>query len=167
MFEQWKTALKEYREQYDPKSVRLVLPASYSSARMTQIPYAAGRQLEKMAGNVINDHAGDAIADYGVVQSDKKQGVCLCCGSAEQEILQKVIDLCSEIQLPVKEISVPMEGYLKLLSQTRLYKNKTAIFLLFEENSVTSVLYKEGVCHYVTRSRIFLSLIHISEPTRH
>ncbi len=115
MFEQWKTALKEYREQYDPKSVRLVLPASYSSARMTQIPYAAGRQLEKMAGNVINDHAGDAIADYGVVQSDKKQGVCLCCGSAEQEILQKVIDLCSEIQLPVKEISVPMEGYLKLL----------------------------------------------------
>ena len=155
MFEQWKTALKEYREQYDPKSVRLVLPASYSSARMTQIPYAAGRQLEKMAGNVINDHAGDAIADYGVVQSDKKQGVCLCCGSAEQEILQKVIDLCSEIQLPVKEISVPMEGYLKLLSQTRLYKNKTAIFLLFEENSVTSVLYKEGVCHYVTRSRIF------------
>ncbi len=155
MFEQWKTALKEYREQYDPKSVRLVLPASYSSARMTQIPYAAGRQLAKMAGNVINDHAGDAIADYGVVQSDKKQGVCLCCGSAEQEILQKVIDLCSEIQLPVKEISVPMEGYLKLLSQTRLYKNKTAIFLLFEENSVTSVLYKEGVCHYVTRSRIF------------
>lgn len=155
MFDQWKTALKEYREQYDPKSVRLVLPASYSSARMTQIPYAAGRQLAKMAGNVINDHAGDAIADYGVVQSDKKQGVCLCCGSAEQEILQKVIDLCSEIQLPVKEISVPMEGYLKLLSQTRLYKNKTAIFLLFEENSVTSVLYKEGVCHYVTRSRIF------------
>lgn len=155
MFEQWKTALKEYREQYDPKSVRLVLPASYSSARMTQIPYAAGRQLAKMAGNVINDHAGDAIADYGVAQSDKKQGVCLCCGSAEQEILQKVIDLCSEIQLPVKEISVPMEGYLKLLSQTRLYKNRTAIFLLFEENSVTSVLYKEGVCHYVTRSRIF------------
>lgn len=155
VFEQWKTALKEYREQYDPKSVRLVLPASYSSARMTQIPYAAGRQLAKMAGNVINDHAGDDVSDYSVVQSDKKQGVCLCCGSADQEIMQKVIDLCKEIQLPVKEISVPMEGYLKLLAQTKLYKNKTAIFLLFEENSVTSVLYKEGVCHYVTRSRIF------------
>ena len=138
-FEQWKAALKEYNEEYLPKSLKIVLPASYSSARITQVPYAVGRQLSKMAKNVVDEHKGEDIADYSVVQSDKKQ----------------ILDFCTELKITVKEISIPMEGYLKLLSQSRVYKNKTAIFLLFEENSVISVLYKEGMCLYTTRSRIF------------
>ena len=48
-----------------------------------------------------------------------------------------------------------MEGYLRLLSQLKAYKDQTAIYLLFEENSVTSILYRDGVYHYSTRSRIF------------
>lgn len=154
-FEQWKAALKEYNEEYLPKSLKIVLPASYSSARITQVPYAVGRQLSKMAKNVVDKHKGEDIADYSVVQSDKKQGVCLCCGSAQNDVIKQILDFCTELKITVKEISIPMEGYLKLLSQSRVYKNKTAIFLLFEENSVTSVLYKEGMCLYTTRSRIF------------
>ena len=154
-FEQWKAALKEYNEEYLPKSLKIVLPASYSSARITQVPYAVGRQLSKMAKNVVDEHKGEDIADYSVVQSDKKQGVCLCCGSAQNDVIKQILDFCTELKITVKEISIPMEGYLKLLSQSRVYKNKTAIFLLFEENSVISVLYKEGMCLYTTRSRIF------------
>ena len=154
-FEQWKAALKEYNEEYLPKSLKIVLPASYSSARITRVPYAVGRQLSKMAKNVVDEHKGEDIADYSVVQSDKKQGVCLCCGSAQKDVIKQILDFCTELKITVKEISIPMEGYLKLLSQSRVYKNKTAIFLLFEENSVTSVLYKEGMCLYTTRSRIF------------
>lgn len=74
-FEQWKAALKEYNEEYLPKSLKIVLPASYSSARITQVPYAVGRQLSKMAKNVVDEHKGEDIADYSVVQSDKKQGL--------------------------------------------------------------------------------------------
>ena len=154
-FEQWKEALTTYKNTYNPGSVKLVLPASYSSTRMTQIPYATGRQLTKMAEKVVAEQTGEGVSDYSVVQADKKKGTCLCCASAESNVLHSLMDICKEIELNVKDISVPMEGYLRGLSQITLYKNKTAIFLIFEENSVTSILFKEGMYLYSTRSRIF------------
>ena len=101
-FEQWKAALKEYNEEYLPKSLKIVLPASYSSARITQVPYAVGRQLSKMAKNVVDEHKGEDIADYSVVQSDKKQGVCLCCGSAQNDVIKQILDFCTELKITVK-----------------------------------------------------------------
>lgn len=155
LYEQWKTALANYKEEHDPSSVKLVLPAIYSSARMTQIPYASGRQLTKMAENVLQENASEDVADYGVIQSDRREGVSLCCGSADESVLKRVLEICKEISLKVKEITVPMEGYLRLFSQLKEYRRNTAIYLLFEESSVISLLYREGTYIYSTRSRIF------------
>lgn len=47
--EQWKKALETCLESLHADHVKLVLPASYSSARITQIPYATGKQLGKIA----------------------------------------------------------------------------------------------------------------------
>ena len=55
----------------------------------------------------------------------------------------------------MRAITVPMEAYLRGLSQLKTYANKTAIFLFFEDSGVTSILYKNGVYLYSTRSRIF------------
>ena len=153
--EQWKKALSKYNEEHHPDRVKLVLPVNYSTARMTQIPYVSGKQLSNMAHNVMLENGIEGMADYSVVSADKKQGVCLCCGSATEELLKNLADMFEEISLPVHTISVPMEGYLRLLSQLKAYKDQTAIYLLFEENSVTSILYRDGVYHYSTRSRIF------------
>ena len=49
----WKEALQKYVSQYHPGEVKLVLPTSYSSSRITQIPYAKGKQLDKMAQQVL------------------------------------------------------------------------------------------------------------------
>ncbi len=155
LMEQWKMALATYLKSHHTGQVKLVLPASASTARMSQIPYAPGKQLAKMAANVLAESAGEGTADYSVIQAEKKSGVSLCCGSADSVFLQKLIGMCMEIGLPLKEISVPMEGYLKILAQMKEYHNKTAIYLFFEENSVTSLLYKEGVYYYSTRSRLF------------
>lgn len=154
-YEQWKAALLKYKQEHDPSAVKLVLPAIYSSARMTQIPYASGRQLTKMAGNVLNENAGEGVADYGVIQSDRKAGVSLCCGSADESVMKQVLGICKELSLKVKEITVPMEGYLRLFSQMKEYRQNTAIYLIFEESSVISLLYREGTYVYSTRSRIF------------
>lgn len=155
-FGQWKEALRKYNQQYHPDSVKLVLPASYSSSRMTQIPYATGRQLTKMAEKVMADQSmEDAVYDYAVVQADKKKGTSICCGGADANVIAMLVGMCSELQIKVKDITIPMEGYLKVLAQAKAYKNKTAIFLIFEENSVTSILFQEGVYLYSTRSRIF------------
>lgn len=155
-FGQWKEALRKYNQQYHPDSVKLVLPASYSSSRMTQIPYATGRQLTKMAEKVMADQSmEDAVYDYAVVQADKKKGTSLCCGGVDANVIATLVGMCSELQIKVKDITIPMEGYLKVLAQAKAYKNKTAIFLIFEENSVTSILFQEGVYLYSTRSRIF------------
>ena len=153
--ELWKAVLAKYMQTNHPAQVKLVLSASGSSARMNQIPYASGKQLVKMAANIMAENSGEGVSDYAVIQSDKKQGVSLCCASADTDALQKVISMCMEAGLPLKEITVPMEGYLKILAQLKEYRKKTAIYLFFEENSVTSLLYKEGIYHYSTRSRIF------------
>lgn len=153
--EQWKQALLKYKNECQPDKVKLILPTTYSSARITQIPYASGRELTKMAVNVMQEAAGEGISDYGIVQSDKKKGISVCTATAEAETLEDIVGICKEIKLKVEDITVPMEGYLKGLSRIREYEKKTAIFLLFEDSSVTSVLYQDGVYMYSTRSRIF------------
>lgn len=64
-------------------------------------------------------------------------------------------ELSAADELPVTSVTVPMEGYLRLLAQQKKYRKMTAVFLLFEEGTVTSILLKNGRYHYSTRSRIF------------
>ena len=154
-FEQWKRALLAYKAKEHPGSVKLVLPSNYSSARISQIPFATGKQLTKMAEHVVSESAAEGIVDYGITYADKKQGVTVCCASVEENICNRLLAMCEEIKLPVRAITVPMEAYLKGLSQLKTYANKTAIFLFFEDSGVTSILYKNGVYLYSTRSRIF------------
>lgn len=153
--EQWKEALNKYKEEKHPGKVKLILPTTYSSARITQIPYATGKELSKMAANIMQESSAEGISDYGVTQMDKKKGVSLCCASAEIETLGDILNICKEIKLNVDDITVPMEGYLKGLGRLKNYSKQTAIFLLFEDSGVTSVLYQDGVYLYSTRSRIF------------
>ncbi len=153
--EQWKKALSTCMESLQADHVKLVLPASYSSARITQIPYAAGKTLKKMAENVMQENESEGVADYSVVQGDKKQGLTLCCGSTSEKFLSGLTAIAQELGLPVDSVSVPLEGYLRLLGQMKQGRNRTAIYLLFEEGSVTSLLYKDGIYQYSTRSRIF------------
>ena len=154
-FEQWKRALLAYKEKEHPGSVKLVLPSNYSSTRISQIPFATGKQLTKMAEHVVSESAAEGIVDYGITYADKKQGVTVCCASVEENICNRLLAMCEEIKLPVRAITVPMEAYLRGLSQLKTYANKTAIFLFFEDSGVTSILYKNGVYLYSTRSRIF------------
>ena len=154
-FEQWKRALLAYKAKEHPGSVKLVLPSNYSSTRISQIPFATGKQLTKMAEHVVSESAAEGIVDYGITYADKKQGVTVCCASVEENICNRLLAMCEEIKLPVRAITVPMEAYLKGLSQLKTYANKTAIFLFFEDSGVTSILYKNGVYLYSTRSRIF------------
>ena len=91
--EQWKQALIKYKQECRPDKVKLILPTTYSSARITQVPYAGGRELTKMAANVMQEAAGDGIADYGIVQSDKKKGISVCTAAAEADTLEDIGNL--------------------------------------------------------------------------
>lgn len=154
--DQWKEALMEYQQRYQPDKVKLILPGSYSSTRVTKIPFSSGRELEKMAANALAENASEeTLSDYGVISSDRKAGVCICCASAEQNLLDRLLSMCKEIELKITGISVQMEGYLRVLDHLKEYRKKTEIYLLFEENSMTSILYQKGQYLYSTRSRIF------------
>lgn len=108
-----------------------------------------------MAEHVVSESAAEEIVDYGITYADKKQGVTVCCASVEENICNRLLAMCEEIKLPVRAITVPMEAYLRGLSQLKTYANKRAIFLFFGDSGVTSILYKNGVYLYSTRSRIF------------
>lgn len=153
--EQWKKALMSCMESLTAEQVKLVLPASYSTARISQIPFSKGRQLSKIAENVMQENESEGIADYAVVQSDKKQGMSLCVGSTSEKYLSSLTAMTEELGITVNSVTVPLEGYLRLLSELRECRNRTAIYLLFEDSSVTSLLYRDGIYQYSTRSRIF------------
>ena len=155
LIEQWDDVLINYQKSHKGEQIRLVLPAGYSSVRVSRIPYATGKQLNQMAGKVLEEGFRDGISDYGIIDANKKDGICLCCGGAEKDAMEHIRNICKENGLQISGITVPMEGYLRLLKQKKEYQGKTAVFLFFEENSVTSVLYKKGMYHYSTRSRIF------------
>ena len=55
-----------------------------------------------------------------ITYADKKQGVTVCCASVEENICNRLLAMCEEIKLPVRAITVPMEAYLRGLSQLRL-----------------------------------------------
>ena len=153
--EQWSALLSRYAKQEHPEQIRLVLSPIYSNVRVVQIPYATGRKLAKMAENVVTDGFRDKVAGYGIIDADKKDGVCLCCGGLESDNYDHMKELSAADELPVTSVTVPMEGYLRLLAQQKKYRKMTAVFLLFEEGTVTSILLKNGRYHYSTRSRIF------------
>lgn len=154
-FEQWKEAIRKYKQRYDFSEAKIVLPATYSSSRVMQIPYAKGKQLTRMAEHVMKESRSEELTDYAVIKADKSQGICLCCGGAEEEVLRKLAGIGEELQFSIKEVTVPMEGYLNILLRQPEIQGQTAIVLLFEEGSVTSILFRDGQYLYSTRSRLF------------
>lgn len=154
-FEQWKQALEKYTGQHHLSQVKVVLPTSYSSSRVIQIPYAKGKQLSRIAENVMSENYTEEMMDYAVIHSDKTEGICLCCGGAEEEVLTKINAIGNQLNFSIREVSVPMESYLNLLTGQKELQNHTVIVLVFEEASVTSILFREGHYLYSTRNRIF------------
>lgn len=77
LIEQWDNVLINYQKSHKGEQIRLVLPAGYSSVRVSRIPYATGKQLNQMAGKVLEEGFRDGIADYGIIDVDKKDGICL------------------------------------------------------------------------------------------
>lgn len=155
LFEEWRKAILNIKQDYHPTTVSVILPVNYSSSRVVQIPYAKGKQLDKMAKNAAIENGEEELVDYGLISTDKKQGVCICCSGVKEEFLNKMIQLFNECDLTVDTFTVLMEGYLKQINRLDLHRNKTMIYFIFEDNIVTSLLYRDGVYHYSTRSRLF------------
>lgn len=153
--EVWREALRKYMENHDPERVKLVLPTAYSSSRVLQIPFASGKNLDRMAKNVLEENAGDGSSDYAVIRSDKKSGMTLCCAQAAREVAAGVLQIGRDLGMLIDGITVPMECYLRLITRFKEQVGKTLIYLIFEENSVTSLLFQSGRYLYSTRSRIF------------
>ena len=73
------------------------------------------------------ENGSDWVQDYAVIKADRKKGICLCCGGAEEDVLKKIRELTKEVGISVQWISVPMECYLNTLGQLKSYQNDTEI----------------------------------------
>lgn len=154
-FVRWEQALKDLDAVWKAEPVNLVLPAGMSSTRVLPIPYGKGKQLSEMAVREVEGSFRNEISDYSIVYQDKAAGVDLCAGGADKGVLEHFLDLCEEAGFTVRGITVPMESYLHVLEQTEGYKAETAIYLFFEEGSMTSILCQNGRYLYSSRSRLF------------
>lgn len=156
VLDRWKEALTIWKgESYQGGSIKLVLPSTFSSSRIHRIPYAKGKQLKQLADNISEGDDTEKISDYGITESNKSSGITLCHASVEEKNFRDILGIFKDLELPVTEVTVLMESYLRVLSKLKEAEHKTAIYLFFEDSGVTSVLYQNGEYLYSTRSRIF------------
>lgn len=154
-FARWQDALAVLKETWKPGPARLVLPADMSATRILQIPGGSRRQMAGMAQREVSDSFRNEVADYSIVHKEKKGGADICAGGVDGSNLERLTEICAETGIQITGITVPMEGYLRILKRLDSYWNRTAIYLFFEEGSMISVLCQNGRYLYSTRSRLF------------
>ena len=154
-FARWGQALSCLDPEWKARPVRLVLPAGMSSTRVLSIPPAKGRQLAAMAARQVENSFRNEISDYSIAYSHKNDGVDLCAGGADAKVLEHFMELCEQTDIIIEGITVPMEGELRLLHQRESYGEQTAVYLFFEEGSMTSILIQNGRHLYSSRSQLF------------
>lgn len=154
-FDRWRQALERLSQRRRPEQVRLVLPANLSVTRVLKLPDSRGKQLAEMAAREVQENFRNEITDYSIIRREKKIGVDICAGGAEQGNLEDFLRICRETGLRVSGITVPMEGYLKLMQCLEHFHERTAIYLFFEAGSMTSILCQKGQYLYSSRTRLF------------
>lgn len=154
-FDRWRQALERLTARRRPEQVRLVLPANLSVTRVLKLPDSRGKQLSEMAAREVQENFRNEITDYSIIRREKKIGVDICAGGAEQGNLEDFLRICKETGLRVSGITVPMEGYLRLMQCLEHFHERTAIYLFFESGSMTSILCQKGQYLYSSRTRLF------------
>lgn len=155
MFERWQKGLGELGQEWRQGPVTLVLPASLCSTRVLTLPYGKRTAFAAMAEKELEDSFRNEAADYSVLFREKRGSIDICAGGVEAENLKRFLTICTETGFSVGSMTVPMEGYLHMLMRLESYWTRTAIYLIFEEESMVSVLCREGRYVYSSRSRIF------------
>ena len=154
-FARWIQALSLLDPEWKAEPVRLVLPAGMSATRVLSLPPGRGRQLSQMAERQVENSFRNEIADYSIAFSHKKDGVDLCAGGADKGVLEHFMEICEEAGISMEGITVPLEGYLRILGRLEDCEAPASICLFFEEDSMTSILRLNGRCLYSSRSRLF------------
>lgn len=154
-FSRWKQALLELEPESRAEPVRLVLPGNLCSSRVLQIPYGKGKQLDRMALAEVRDSLHMELVDYSIIFQDKKEGMDICGVGVERNTLERFMAMCQEAGIVINGITIPLEGYLQILRQQESYWNTTSVYLFFQEESMISILCRNGRYLYSSRSRIF------------
>lgn len=155
-FTRWENGLERLQEKAEVlKKVRLVLPASMCQVKSLKLPYAKGKELDAMVKREMQESIRSEIMDYAVIQSDAKEGVSLVCAGVEKDVLGHFLDMCRELKLEVDSVAAPMEGLQRVLAERKESRGRTAIFLFFEEEGLTSLLMENGQYKYSGRNRLF------------
>ena len=47
------------------------------------------------------ENGSDWVQDYAVIKADRKKGICLCCGGAEEDVLKKIRELTKAVGISV------------------------------------------------------------------
>ena len=156
-FDRWRQALERLAARQKPEKVRLVLPAGLCVTRVLQLPGSRGKRFSEMAAREVRENFRNEITDYSIARRENRSrtSVDICAGGVEKETLERFLHICEETGLRVNGITVPMEGYLKLVKYLEHFDERTGIYLFFEDGSMTSILCQKGRYLYSRRTRLF------------
>ncbi len=155
-FARWKSGLSRLREKAgELKRVRLVLPSSMCQVKTMRLPYVKGKELDAVVKREMQETFRSEITDYAIIKSEPGKGVSLVAAGVEEGVLKQFLAMCRELTVEVSSVAAPMEGIQRVLGEKKESRDRTAIFLFFEEESLTSILMENGQYKYSGRNRLF------------
>ncbi len=155
-FARWADGLEELAAEVDElKRVRLLLPSSMCKEKSMRLPYAKGKELDALVKREMQEGFRSEIVDYAVIESDPRQGVSLVGAGVEKDVLKRFLTMCGKLDIEVSSVAAPMEGIQRVIGEQKAGKGRTAIFLFFEEEGLTSILMENGQYKYSGRNRLF------------
>lgn len=155
-FARWQSGLEQLKAKAGAlRQVRLVLPSSMCQVKSVRFPHVKKKELDAMMKREMQESFRSEIMDYAVIQSDSKQGVSLVGASVEKDVLKQFITMCRELNIEVSSVAAPMEGLQRVIGERKVGRKRTAIFLFFEEEGLTSILIENGQYKYSGRNRLF------------
>ncbi len=154
----WREVLRGMWETYNlpKKNVTLVLPDTAVTVKVVTAPDMPEKKIADLVRHEMQSHEDrEIVADYQFLSKKEDGCVELFAAAIERKEMQTYLEMCLELGLSVTNVAVAIAGYIKMIDIIDEMHEKTCIWLLFEENSMQSILIENGRYRYASRSRIF------------
>ena len=152
----WQEALEELwkRERLPRKGITLVLPREKTVTRVIALPDMAPRHLSRVVSQEMRlTGEEELVTDYMPLGGEQAMRDHLAV-SCRKSVLEEYVRGFEALGLGLKQITVPMASYLKLLAAMEEMKDKTCLWLVFEGSGVTTILAENGAYGYAGGGRL-------------
>ena len=159
MAENWISALQTiWTEEKLPKKCRVTLSIHEENAvtKMLSLPEMPPKKLAETVHMELQSREDtEMLTDYLPMGKDAEGKQQLFCAACTHETMEGYVNGIEQLGLKMERVTVPLVALMNLVPALEEMRERNCIWLVFDGETVLSVLVENGTYRYATRSRIF------------